>query len=248
MNHPYEQLADVVDGTLDEESLAGVRAHLDTCAECREDVALATRGGTAARALPHVPAPSDLHDRVVAAAGGGGGRGRGTPLWYRWAGAAAAAAAVIVLAIALPNVGDDERGRGAPEAALSTGAEDASANNTAGSDPDARRENKDYSQEDLQDLAAGTAAAFGSEANQPAEGPRTLATPGPLQCVIDAWQNQPSGDLVDLIQARFQGEAAYFAVYLEGPRTGEPPDTASVYVASRSDCRPLSVAAARISR
>ena len=44
MNHPYEQLADLVDGTLDEGHLAGVQAHLDTCAACRDDVAHATRG------------------------------------------------------------------------------------------------------------------------------------------------------------------------------------------------------------
>ena len=39
MNHPYEQLADLLDGTLDEETLAGVQSHLETCAACRDDVA-----------------------------------------------------------------------------------------------------------------------------------------------------------------------------------------------------------------
>ena len=64
MNHPYEQLADLVDGTLDEETLAGVQAHLRTCASCREDLANATAGRAAARSLPQEPAPADLHERV----------------------------------------------------------------------------------------------------------------------------------------------------------------------------------------
>ena len=105
MNHPHEQLADLLDGTLDEASLAGVQAHLDTCEECRADVEAARRGREAARSLPVAEPPGDLHERVVAAAGGGG-RG-GAPRWYRWVGAAAAAAVVLAIAIALPNVGND---------------------------------------------------------------------------------------------------------------------------------------------
>ena len=52
MNHPYEQLADLMDGTLDERELAGVQAHLDSCATCRQDIDLATHGVRAARSLP----------------------------------------------------------------------------------------------------------------------------------------------------------------------------------------------------
>ena len=58
MNHPYEQLADLVDGTLDEDDLAGVQAHLDTCASCREDLAHATAGREAARSLPQATPPA----------------------------------------------------------------------------------------------------------------------------------------------------------------------------------------------
>ena len=104
MNHPYEQLADLMDGALDERELAGVQAHLDSCATCRQDIDLATHGVRAARSLPVENPPPDLHRRVVGTAGG-----RGTPMWYRWAGAAVAAAAVIAIAIALPNVGSDPR-------------------------------------------------------------------------------------------------------------------------------------------
>ena len=56
MNHPHEQLADLLDGTLDEETLAGVQSHLETCASCREDVAHAAAGRDAARSLPEAAA------------------------------------------------------------------------------------------------------------------------------------------------------------------------------------------------
>ena len=80
MNHPFEQLADLMNGTLDERGLAGVQAHLDLCATCRQDLDVATRGARAARSLPIEDPPSDLYRRVV-----GAGGGRGTPAWYRWA-------------------------------------------------------------------------------------------------------------------------------------------------------------------
>jgi anti-sigma factor RsiW len=102
MSHPYEELADLLDGTLDEENLAGVQSHLDTCASCRDDVAHATAGREAARSLPQAAAPAELHRDVVLAAGD---RGYGPPTWHRWAGVAAAAAVVVALAIARTNEG-----------------------------------------------------------------------------------------------------------------------------------------------
>jgi transketolase len=79
MNHPYEQLADLVDGTLDEHDLAGVRAHLGGCASCRADLAHATAGREAVRSLPQMAPPADLHRNVVVTAGGGGGGAGGAP-------------------------------------------------------------------------------------------------------------------------------------------------------------------------
>ena len=86
MNHPFEQLADLMDGTLDERELAGVQAHLDSCATCRQDIHLATHGARAARSLPVEDPPPDLHRRGV-----GAGGGRGTPGGDRWGGAGASA-------------------------------------------------------------------------------------------------------------------------------------------------------------
>lgn len=240
MNHPYELLADLVDGTLDETTLAGVRAHLDSCAECREDVALATRGRDAARALPEVPAPTDLHDRVVSEAGGGG---RGVPLWYRWAGAAAAAAAVIVLAIALPNVGGDED-RAGPNTLTSSEATGAAAEDAVGGGSQVVVEqlSTDFDEDTLRDLAKDSAAAFQRSTGQPPQAATLFSDAEVIECVTDAWGGKISGELIRLIQARFQGREAYFAVYLEGPGANEPADTAFVYVASRSGCQALSTA------
>jgi hypothetical protein len=253
MNHPHEQLVDMMDGTLDEDLLAGVLAHVETCADCRADLEAARRGRAAARTLPRADAPADLHGRVVAAAGGGG-RG-GAPRWYRWAGAAAAAAVVLAIAIALPNVGNDEgRLRSAGEAVAGDSAgggakgESVSQPNAASSAVRLRREDLDYDQAVLEDLAAQQQRTAPVAAAEDSSGPATLssATRDAARCVRQAFDGQPTGRLIRMIEATFDGRDAYIAVYLEGPGAGQPPDTAAVYVASRDDCQLLSFAAARI--
>jgi hypothetical protein len=42
--------------------------------------------------------------------------------------------------------------------------------------------------------------------------------------------------LVRLIEAEFEGTSAYFAVFLQGPGAGQPPDHAVVWVTSKDDC------------
>jgi anti-sigma factor RsiW len=239
MNHPYEQLADLVDGTLDEDDLAGVQAHLDTCASCREDLAHATAGRENARSLPQAAPPADLHGRVVVAAGG---RGHGAPTWYRWAGVAAAAAVVIAIAIALPNVGgsDDKRAAEDSAAQVAAGAEA----QDAGSGRQVEVVDKNYDAKDLERLARDT----GSETTALGAAPETNALDhaGAARCVSQAFDEQPVGRLARLIQARFEGRSAYIAVYLEGPGAGEPPDTAVVWAAAKDDCTILSFASARV--
>lgn len=244
MNHPFELLADLLDGTLDEGDLAGVRAHLDSCPTCREDVALATAGRDAARSLPQAAAPADLHRRVVAAAGGGKDvPGRGTPTWYRWAGVAAAAAVVVAIAIALPNVGGGDSS-GAPERAqgpMSAGSEEAQ---DAGSVGQIEVQDANYDAKELEQLARATSS--NSSAAIESGGAPTRDDPTAATCVSQAFDEQPAGRLARLIQARFEGRDAYIAVYLEGPGANEPPDTAVVWVAARDDCSILSFASARI--
>jgi len=253
MNHPHEQLVDLMDGTLDEDLLAGVLAHLETCADCRADLEAARRGREAARALPEADPPADLHGRVVAAAGSGA-RG-GPPRWSRWAGAAAAAAVVLAIAIALPNVGNDDGDlRSASEAVAGDSAgggaqgESVAQPNAASGAVRLRQEDLDYDQAALQDLAAQQQRTAGAAAAEDSSRPATLssATRDAARCVREAFDGQPTGRLIRIIEATFDGRDAYIAVYLEGPGAGQPPDTAAVYVASRDDCQLLSFASARI--
>lgn len=238
MNHPFEQLADLMDGTLDERELAGVKAHLDLCATCRQDIDLATHGARAARSLPVESPPPDLHRRVV-----GAGGGRGTPAWYRWAGAAAAAAAVIAIAIALPNVGSDPRRDGVSTLA----GEDSQAtveSGPVGGDVVVTHEDRDYDAPGLEELARSARAS--SQLTPNAAGGSRQDAAAAVTCVSQAFGDQQAGLLTRLIQARFEGEEAYIAVYLEGPGAGEPPDTVAVWAASADDCSVLSFASARI--
>jgi hypothetical protein len=239
MNHPYELLADLLDGTLDEADLAGVQAHLDTCDSCRRDVADARIGARAARSLPVVDPPSDLHRRVVS----GGGRG-GAPAWYRWAGVAAAAAALVAIAIALPNVGSGP-GDGAPEMATDAAGSSEVPLPLAG-DVVVSEEGRNYDEEALRDLARSATASRAQVAANAAGAELTGDVSVAARCISRAFENQPAGLLTQLIRARFEGEEAYIAVYLEGPGAGEPPDTVAVWAASSKDCTVISFASARI--
>ena len=243
MNHPYELLADLLDGTLDEGDLAGVQAHLDACASCRQDVADAAKGGLAARALPVEDPPTDLYHRVVRAGGGRGTPGRGTAGWYRWAGVAAAAAAVVAIAIALPNVGG---GPGEDAATLAEGSAGSSEDASRSSEVVVSQEDRNYDAQALQDLAGSATASRSPMATITAGSEAALDATDAVRCVSQAFESQPSGRLTRLIRARFEGEEAYIAVYLAGPGAGEPPDTAEVWAASSKDCTVLSFASARI--
>ena len=243
MNHPYELLADLVDGTLDEGDLARVQAHLDECVSCREDVAHATAGRESARSVPQAAAPTDQHQRIVAAAGG-----HGTPGWYRWAGVAAAAAVVVAIAIALPNVrGGDERPgsvENAPAAVDAAGSQAAgvvSAEGVATSVQD-----RDYSEEDLQQLASASRSDALSSAQEDAPTSEIADPAAAVRCVAQATQEGATGRLTRLIQARFEGRDAYIAVYLEGPGADERPGLVALWVAARDNCSLLSLAFSQI--
>jgi hypothetical protein len=238
MNHPYEQLADLMDGTLDERELPGVRAHLDSCATCRRDIDLATHGVRAARSLPVENPPPDLHRRVVGARGS-----LGTPAWYRWAGAAAAAAAVIAIVIALPNVGSDPR-RGEVSSLSGQDSRASVESGPVGGDVVVSEEDRDYDAPGLEELARSARAS--SELAPNAAGAIDQDSTAAVRCVSQAFEDQQAGRLTRLIRARFEGEEAYIAVYLEGPGAGEPPDTVAVWAASADDCSVLSFASARI--
>lgn len=244
MNHPYEQLADLMDGTLDEEDLAGVQAHLDTCASCREDVAHAAAGREAARSLPQATAPAELHREVIVAAGG---RSHGSPTWYRWASVAAAAAVVVAIAIALPNVGDEGDLRATEDAAASVEAQADAGGARANDDVALIVKDKNYDEAGLQELVSGfSSSADAAAAEQNAPTSAAAEPTAAIRCVNKAVQNEATGQLVRLIQAKFQGRAAYIAIYLESPGAGLKPDIVAAWVAARDDCSLLSLAYSKI--
>lgn len=241
MNHPSDLLADLVDGTLDADARARVEAHLATCEACREDLAAAEAGRDALRSLGTAPAPADLRDRIAAAMSDDDDAS-GPPRWYRWAGVAAAAAVVAVIAVSLPDIG------GTPGSADSrTGFESVgSAVGTTAAEEDIplqTQDDVDYQQEDLARLASGVHAP---EAGAQAAATDSAASSQASACVTRAFERQPSGRIVRLIRARFEGRRAYLAVYLEGPGADQDPDTATVWVAALDDCSILSFAQARI--
>jgi anti-sigma factor RsiW len=236
MNHPSELLADLLDGSLDASDRAQLDSHLAICQTCRTDLAAAAAGRDAIRSLPPAAPPPDLHDRIVTAAG----RHSSAPAWYRWAGVAAAAAVIAVIALALPDIGG-----GADRAAMESAAPesaDSAAGGTAGSSVPLEVESRlDFGEDDLRTFAA---SAGERSMNAPVAAART-ATAGradeAIACVVRSLGDSPPGQLVRLIRARFDGDPAYLAVYVEGPGAGQPGDLGVVYVASVEGCMLLNV-------
>jgi hypothetical protein len=176
---------------------------------------------------------------VVDAAGG-----RGTPSWYRWAGVAAAAAAVVAIAIALPNVGTDPANVTSDAGGASAERADAA---TTAEGVEVGVEDTNYDGPALEDLAESEATrTLGATSSDGAGDAPFGSRDAAVRCVSRAFGNQQTGRLTRLIRARFEGEEAYIAVYLEGPGADQPPDTVAVWAASSKDCTILSFASARI--
>ncbi|HET9672878.1 MAG TPA: zf-HC2 domain-containing protein [Actinomycetota bacterium] len=240
MSHPHELLTDLLDGTLDADARAGVDAHLAVCPSCREDLAAAAVGRTAARGLPSARPPVDLPDRIVVAASGGG-PSSAFARWNRWAGVVAVAAVVAVIALALPEIGGAPD-RPAQEVALPGATESTLDAAGAAAVPALEESDRNYREQDLTALVSDVTALRASSAPAVA----TSSGEAAADCVGRALTEAPPGALVRLIHARFAGTDAYLAVYLEGPGAGEAPDTAVVWVISVEDCAILSFAQAQL--
>ena len=248
MNHPSEQLADLLDGTLDADRRVEVEAHLASCHICRADLAAATAGREALRSLESIPAPPDLGERISAAVGGGGDAGtRAGPGWYRWAGVAAAAALIAVIAFSLPDIGGGSPGQlaGAPEGEAADASAVQGAGRATGDVPLELRADQNYGEDDLKALASRAATTLVAGEAAPTAPVAADAVDRATACVGQAFGAQVRGRLVRLIRARFKGKPAYLAVYLEGPGAGQGADTAVVWVADADDCQVRSFAMAR---
>ena len=270
MTHPDDLLADYVDGTLDEPRRADVDAHLHGCARCREEVRLAGAAEASLVELEDVPVPFGVTGPVVVEAGKRfEQRGKA---WdrFRWA-AGLAAAAALVLVVAL-NLGRGDQQNAAQPASASAGAGAAGGAAEAGAAADSnvpflgveRQPNVSYDDAGIQALAVDASRAVASAEKaegQPLAGAavsppptpksaeeRFASAPRPRQCIEQSGlpTDSPRDVLVRLVEAKFEDQPAYIAVFAESPGAGQPADHVIVWAVSSQDCRILSTASQRV--
>lgn len=252
MTHPEDLLAGYVNGTLEDTERAVVDAHLQACGTCREEVELGREAVTALASLEEVPVPFGVTGPVLAEAGKRFERRRAAT-WGRlqWvAGAAAAAALVLVVALNLDlGTSRDEAGSGTVAAdAAATGATGGAAAEAATIVGLERQPDVSYDDAGVRSLATEAASKRSTGVVAPEaggeDGGLQFADPGPaLECLrtAEAPVNATATDqLVRLIEAKYQGTPAYFAVFLEGPGAGQPPDKVVVWVVSKGTCQIVS--------
>jgi anti-sigma factor RsiW len=253
MTHPEDLLADYVDGALRDQERAVVDAHVATCAVCREEIELARGAVSALASLADEPVPLGVTGPVLAEAGKRFERRR-TVVWQRlqWAaGAAAAAALVLVVALNGGLVGEDDAGgdaAGESTAAAEAGA-GAEAPATLQAAPSLQRQaDVNYDEDGARSLAEEAAESQRSaeEAATGATGAADAQLVGPdraLACLeqAEAPVADPNYLFTRLIEAKFQGTAAYLAVFLQSPGAGQPADHAVVWVVAKGDCRILNL-------
>ena len=268
MTHPEDHLAGYVDGTLSDPERAVVDAHLAGCATCREEIALARSALTALRSLDEVPVPFGVTGPILAEAGKQHER-RGA-VWQRvqWAAGLAAAAALVVV-VAINHGGPSDRDaveRAAVAGGTSGGSESAPAESVRLEEqPDVNYDGDAgvlvLADEAIADFARSVtpspnaAEASGADAPAGASGasedsalqsvaPKGLVSPAPaLRCLRTA--GVPIGDpamvLVRLVEARYNGDPAYLAVFLQSAGADQPPDRAVVWTLATADCSVLNV-------
>lgn len=275
MSHPGPLLTDYVDDMLAPEVCAEVDAHLDGCATCREEVRLARVGKRASGGLAEPVVPAGLAVRAIAEAARiaternpevvpipSGDRRR--PNAPRWLAVVAAAAVVVAIALIGPKLGQ------APSSVAEQAAPAAGAAGTTYPRPSAVEiQHANYTFEGLSKGAQQLQAALtsGSEAAQDgaAAAPATT-TPttgftlgdnsnafeysadrlGAATDCLDRAFNYPEGSLVRIILAKYQGQKAYFAVYLTGPGAGLPSDELRIDVSSAHGCQILAQSSAKL--
>lgn len=248
MRHPEESLAGYVDGTVSSRERAAVDAHLSDCARCREEVALGAGARGALGSVPEVAVPPDLATAALEAARASRPHRRDSvPGWYRLAGvAAAAAAALVVVTLVLPNIGQDQSP--SPDAKRSAETGRAAAAASALDAPQIEIQRTNYNRDSLTALAASYTGQAG-DAQATAGVPVVPGTPEQVQralkCIARSAPDE-GGQLVRLVQARFQGASAILAVFLEGPGADQPPDAVSIWVFATQGCGILSYSNARL--
>ncbi len=190
---------------------------------------------------PQATAPTDLHERIVAAAGGHGHGppvGTGGPAWPRpprWSspsrspfptfgGGMRAPAPVRTPPRRSIPPGRKRRAWFPPKASRRASRTGITARKTSSNSP------------------SRLARTLCSSAQEDAPTSEIADPAAAIRCVARATQEGATGRLTRLIQARFEGRDAYIAVYLEGPGADEQPGLVALWVAARDNCSFLSLA------
>jgi hypothetical protein len=270
MSHPSHLLADYVDGALGHAERAEVEAHLPGCAVCRDEVRLARAGKRALSALASPSMPTRLAQAAIAegeriAAERApevapiSGSERRRPNAPRWLALAGAAATIAVIALVGPKLG--QAPNQATEAAGAKGATYPRATAVEIQDANYTFEGLPSAAEALRaDYAYATANGANDLAAPDVPAPTTLSSSAPAafsgerysverlpaatSCLDEAFK--PVGALARVILARYQGQPAYFGVYLIGPGAGLPPTSLQLDVASVHGCQVLGTSTARL--
>lgn len=265
--HPDELLAEYAEGSLGPEDGARVEAHVSDCPRCIEELALAEEARASLHSLPEPQAPEGVGFAARSQARGGSPRPR-----VLKAVAGIAAAAVLIGGVTFAALSGGDEGRDASTAPGGSATTDAPAAREEPAPesaeaiaadalvlyPQLRRTDKRYDaaalpragrrlkEEALAALAQGlppTAAAF-------YEGFDVTTLPRPtaqaLGCVTDAFT--PDRSVVPFVieEARFEGEPAYLASFLQGPAPDQPYDRIVMIAAGRSDCALRTLASQRL--
>jgi hypothetical protein len=270
-DHIEELLPEYVDGVLAPAERARVEAHLSSCSDCREEAGVAERARATLNALPEIPVPFGMTERILR-------RMRSRPLLsspFAWRAAGLAAAAAIVgaaifvtglpgsreqrpqvverkepFAPAIPE--SDEQGAAAepaPEGAFTS---------RAAVYPRYAKVKTRYTIETLTDATR----RFATEAQQAlTEGfpstARDFYAGYDLDSLPDAARRAvacinrgipPDRTVVPFIveAARFEGTPAHLVVYLRGADPQTPYDRIQVVVVDRATCGVLHFALQRL--
>jgi hypothetical protein len=252
MTHPEELLAGYVDGTLSLSERGVVDAHLPGCAQCREELSLASAVVPTLASLPEVPVPLGVTGPVLKEARGHAPSRAGSRFGkVQWGlGLAAAAALVLVVAVNLPNFGGNTEQQAAAPA--QGGAAPAPTSSSIAKDSvGLEQRDVNYDTDSVQALAKSAAdaakEAFSASGSGATEAALTAASDEAIGCLQRSGAEfSDSSRLVELIDARYRDTPAYLGVFVQSPGANKPLDHAVVWIVAKQDCSFLSAASQQI--
>jgi hypothetical protein len=253
-------LAAHLDGTLSPAERAAADAHLEVCAQCREELELAGGAREALRALPtELRPPVDVAAAAIREVTGRGATPEaptGPPRWYRAAAIVAVAAAIGLGALVVPKLGgSDEADRTAsggtaaeasaqaPRATAALGAEAGSGSTSAQPATGAasvpfRSVGVDLDDAALSDLLRNPSRTGSLSADSSAAQAVTVQQRGAaLSCLLSAAGDQLDAEMtpVQLVEATYRSTPAFVGVY----ESASDDRGRLLFVAAQDGCRLL---------